>query len=304
MKLPVISVIVPVYNTEKYLDECIQSILSQTFTDFELLLVDDGSTDGSGNICDKYAIQDERVKVFHQENQGVTSARRKGLENAKGEYVCFVDSDDTITVDALEILLDKMDGKIDVVVSDSNFERIITGIDFLNYLLVCELPVSLWGKLYKKTIFQNTDIMNIKREIYMGEDYLANMKIALCANSVYCLSKSIYQYRDTPLSVSHTRQYSLEYEGMFRYEVEKILNKTVMGIVATSWYKFQLRMLMGLIINNVKFSYDIPWIKHLLSQRIDCKLSRKEWVTSNIHNASLCRFIFERTNKIMTLLYR
>ena len=91
-----ISIIVPVYNTEKYLDRCIQSILSQTYTDFELLLINDGSTDSSGAICDKYAEQDSRVRVFHKENGGVSSARNVGLDNAKGEWVTFCDSDDWV----------------------------------------------------------------------------------------------------------------------------------------------------------------------------------------------------------------
>lgn len=96
MKQPTISVIVPVYNTEKYLGECVQSILNQIFTDFELLLIDDGSTDQSGAICDTYALQDKRVKVFHKENGGVSSARNMGLDEARGEWIVFVDSDDWV----------------------------------------------------------------------------------------------------------------------------------------------------------------------------------------------------------------
>lgn len=94
MNNPKISVIVPVYNVEKYLRRCIDSILAQTFTDFELLLIDDGSKDNSGDICDGYAMKDERVRVFHKKNGGVSSARNLGLDNAKGEWVSFVDADD------------------------------------------------------------------------------------------------------------------------------------------------------------------------------------------------------------------
>lgn len=94
MSTPTISVIVPVYNAKKYLHRCIDSILSQTFTDFELLLIDDGSKDKSGAICDEYAVKDNRVRVFHKENGGVSSARNLGLDNAEGEYVTFVDADD------------------------------------------------------------------------------------------------------------------------------------------------------------------------------------------------------------------
>lgn len=95
-KNPTISIIVPVYNVEKYLEECVESVLSQTFTDYELLLIDDGSTDSSGIICDGYATQDSRIRVFHKSNGGVSSARNLGLDNALGEWVCFIDSDDEI----------------------------------------------------------------------------------------------------------------------------------------------------------------------------------------------------------------
>ncbi len=96
---PTISVIVPVYNVENYLQKCIESILKQRFTDFELLLINDGSTDNSGDICDKYALRDSRIQVFHKSNGGVSSARNLGLKNAKGKYIHFIDSDDWIEND-------------------------------------------------------------------------------------------------------------------------------------------------------------------------------------------------------------
>ena len=106
-----VSVITPVYNTEKYLDECIGSILSQSMTDFELLLIDDGSTDGSGAICDRYAEKDKRIRVFHIPNGGVSAARNLGLDNARGEFVVFVDSDDRVTPDHLQQLADSNIGE-------------------------------------------------------------------------------------------------------------------------------------------------------------------------------------------------
>ena len=101
---PSISVIVPVYNTEQYLRRCIDSVLAQTYKDFELLLIDDGSKDSSGAICDEYAAQDARVRVFHKENGGVSSARNVGLDNAQGEWITFIDSDDYFLSKGLEIL--------------------------------------------------------------------------------------------------------------------------------------------------------------------------------------------------------
>ena len=102
--MPKISVVVPVYNVEKYLSVCINSVLSQTFTDFELILVDDGSTDKGGDICDEYEKKDNRIRVIHQKNQGVSAARNAGIDLSIGEYLIFIDSDDTIDKNCLSIL--------------------------------------------------------------------------------------------------------------------------------------------------------------------------------------------------------
>lgn len=99
-----ISIIVPVYNAEKYLDRCVESILGQTFSDFELILVDDGSPDNSGKLCDKWAKKDHRIKVVHQANKGAGAARNAGLRIAEGRYIGFVDSDNWIEVNMYQIL--------------------------------------------------------------------------------------------------------------------------------------------------------------------------------------------------------
>ena len=106
--MPEISIIVPVYKVEKYLRHCVDSILAQTFTDFELLLIDDGSPDNSGAICDEYAEKDNRVRVFHKENGGVSSARNLGLDNARGTYIMFCDSDDYVADNWAEKLYEFM----------------------------------------------------------------------------------------------------------------------------------------------------------------------------------------------------
>ena len=102
-----VSCIIPVYNTEKYLPRCIESVLAQTFVDWEMLLIDDGSTDASGSICDEYAAKDERIRVFHKENGGISSARNVGLNYAQGEWIFFVDSDDSLPKTSLESLLSR-----------------------------------------------------------------------------------------------------------------------------------------------------------------------------------------------------
>lgn len=117
---PIISVIVPVYNVEKYLPQCLDSILGQTFTDFEVLLIDDGSPDRCGEICDEYAKKDERVRVCHQQNAGLSCARNTGLRYAKGTYVAFIDSDDYVTPDYLKNLSD-------ILPVDRNRQGVVVG---------------------------------------------------------------------------------------------------------------------------------------------------------------------------------
>lgn len=113
---PKISVIVPVYNAEKYLHRCVDSILAQSYTDFELLLVDDGSIDGGSIICDEYGLKDSRVRVFHQENGGVSSARNLGIDNARGEYITFCDADDYVEEDWLSVYTTAMAENVDVAI--------------------------------------------------------------------------------------------------------------------------------------------------------------------------------------------
>ena len=109
MQTPKISVIIPVYNVELYLPKCIDSILCQTYTDFELLLIDDGSSDASGKICDMYKENDNRIRVCHKKNEGVSKARNLALNNALGEFVIFVDSDDWIEPNTFELVLNQLE---------------------------------------------------------------------------------------------------------------------------------------------------------------------------------------------------
>ena len=115
MNSPLVSVIVPVYNVAPYLEQCLDSIVNQTYRNLEIILVDDGSTDESGAICDRYAEQDSRIKVVHKENGGQSSARNVALDMMMGEWVLFVDSDDWIELNTLELLFEQKDERADLV---------------------------------------------------------------------------------------------------------------------------------------------------------------------------------------------
>ena len=148
-----ISVIVPIYNAEKYLRRCVDSVLAQTFTDYELLLINDGSQDSSGAICDGYVAKDSRVRVFHKENGGASSARNLGLENAKGEWITFVDSDDTLQQNALDLLYQSLTSSVDAVIANTKLKKIISGEDWIKLLLDCKPRCELWGGINKKIFY-------------------------------------------------------------------------------------------------------------------------------------------------------
>lgn len=202
MPSPKISVIVPVYNTEKWLRRCVDSILSQTSTDLELLLIDDGSTDGSGAICDEYAGLDSRVRTFHKLNGGVSSARNLGLDNARGEWICFVDSDDEI--DNFQGLLtadwnaDMLLFSLKIIHSDGSscmeIPRLALGLpqtrkNYIKYYLHFHIFNSVCAKLVRKNVLKG---LRFDDAIRFGEDALFNLQllgevknISLCDNVEY-----------------------------------------------------------------------------------------------------------------------
>ena len=173
MDNPKISVIVPVYNVEQYLPRCIDSILAQTFTDFEVLLIDDGSTDKSGEICDNYARKDSRIQVFHKENGGVSSARNMGLEYTKGEYVQFIDSDDFIERNMFETVYNMCENA-DVVVTDyymntentEIYKKQIVLSDIVTSIFESKVFGALWNKFLKRSIVTNSNL-----RFYNGLDF-------------------------------------------------------------------------------------------------------------------------------------
>lgn len=216
--MPKISVIVPVYKVEKYIVECIESIIAQTYSDFELILVDDGSPDKSGEICDRYAEKDFRIRVLHKENGGVSSARNFGIKHAVGDWLCFVDSDDTILPTYLEDFeLDRTEAEIYmqgyVKVKD---ERIIEqysfakckSLDFASILAYSEENCILNSpcfKLYKRTIVNKNEVMFDLKTSY-GEDHLFSLDYCKHIYSVHFSLSCGYIYRISEgESLSHRR---------------------------------------------------------------------------------------------------
>lgn len=215
---PKISVIVPVYKVEKYLCKCIDSILAQTFTDFELLLIDDGSPDKSGEICEKYAEKDSRIRVFHKENEGVSSARNMGIDNARGEWIYFMDSDDELKNNGLEILLKNTKENVDLVMADYevydekgkqisssiNVKTMIispqTAISYMFRPADCKYHGYLWTKLFRKSFITDLSLY-FNTEIYFNEDRLFIVEY-LCQQINKCIYTTypVYRYYKRPTS--------------------------------------------------------------------------------------------------------
>lgn len=225
---PQISIIVPVYNAEKYLHQCVDSILNQSFRDFELLLIDDGSKDDSGAICDEYASKDKRVRVWHQENQGVSVARNVGLEHAQGEWIYFPDSDDIIMDDAFDTMMSMVSEGVDYVIcgyevydEDGNCtyaiadrqQRTMTQHEALMEMFAptdYRYQGYLWNKLFKRSIIQKNNLRFVEG-IKFNEDRLFDVEYLSCINGDVAYSTSpIYQYieRSTSAMASLTQRFN------------------------------------------------------------------------------------------------
>lgn len=217
--IPTVSIIVPVYNAERTIRRCIESILNQEYTDFELLLVDDGSLDASGAICDEYAGRDSRVQVFHKANSGVSSSRNLALDRAQGTYLQFLDSDDWITPDATRSLVRAMeDGSCDMVISDFyrvvgervcqkgdiDEDGIMTREEFAAHMM--ETPADfyygvLWNKLYRRSIVE-AHHLRMDPEISWCEDFMFNLEYIRYAQLFRAIQIPIYYYVKTKGSLA------------------------------------------------------------------------------------------------------
>ena len=233
--MPKVSVIVPIYNTEKYLPRCINSILEQSFTDFELILVNDGSTDRSIQICTEYAEKDSRIVIINKENEGANYARRDGTYIARGKWIMFVDSDDSIENDAIKYLITKIDNNTQIVigqlcncVNNPNLQI----LDMYEYcmLLLKGKYQQLHAKLFSKELLI-LEIFKTPREIILGEDYIMNIRIAFnITKSIVIIPEQIYNYNSRHDSIMHSFIPSINYECMFWQELINAISPTKITI--------------------------------------------------------------------------
>ena len=231
---PLISIIVPVYNVDAYLKQCVDSILNQKYENFELLLIDDGSTDKSGEICDVYEQRDKRGRVFHKKNGGVSSARNVGLDNAQGDWIAFVDSDDIVTPNYLSGLYSDVKSDVDLVIQkyfvfknylkDESVPEVIKNAvvydksDLQKLIVEHRLDKNgyICSKLYKQEFIRNNNI-RFQEEISFCEDYYFLFQyLDIISGKVVCSPVANYLYRDRENSSVHIGFKDFE-KGYFTY---------------------------------------------------------------------------------------
>lgn len=222
MKECLVSIVIPVYNVEKYIRECVDSIINQTYSNIEIILVDDGSKDASGEICDEYARKDDRVTVFHQSNQGVVRARKCGIEHASGEYLCFVDADDCIQEEMIEFFIGNI-GTADMITTGYNYVNkqgmIIQKYDglsegiyqtkeemkyFIANVMMFEhhngshfeygLAPYLWNKMYRTALVKSF-LNDLDEQMVYAEDNEFVIRYVLKAKSVVVTKECFYLYK-------------------------------------------------------------------------------------------------------------
>lgn len=230
--LPVVSIIVPVYNVKSYVGECVESLCRQTYTNLEILLVDDGSTDGSGEVCDEYAGRDERIRVIHQANRGLSGARNMGLDDARGEYIAFVDSDDLVSrnyVETLYELLMKYEADIAACAYIKGTTEQLTDIrekvlSLDNVKEICMPSVKLlkqwhgkykqqetvaWNKLYCREVWNGRKKIRFP-ESRNHEDVLISHLVVQGAKTIVLTTEILYFYRIRKGSITLQTEYDRE----------------------------------------------------------------------------------------------
>ena len=268
-----ISVIVPVYNVEEYLKQCLDSILEQTFSNYEVILVNDGSTDSSGLICQEYAENDTRIRYFEKENGGLSDARNYGIEQAQGEYLTFVDSDDFLDASHLSVLYNALVNN-DADISIANYanyqtstatfylhtfgdyyEKIYTSeelIDDLSFLERNDLSFStIWGSLYKKRVFS---FLRFPKGV-IGEDVALIYKMYTQVDKIVYVHKDTYIYRENDSGISKSKIYPLV-TAQLNHVAERLALLAIMGYDVTKHFdryrtfleitEYNMRMVWGM----------------------------------------------------------
>lgn len=291
-----ISIIVPIYNTKKYLNRCLDSIIEQSYKNIEIILIDDGSTDGSEIICEQYLNKDKRIRLFHTDNRGLSQARNLGLEKANGAYIAFVDSDDYIERNMMEKLYNmiyqykaeisvcgfikrKQENKIHIYNTEQALEKMIDYNDCF--------AINVWNKLYKRELW---DMVKFKPNcIY--EDINTTMKLIARAKTIAYTTEQLYHYTQ--------REGSLSKQGYTKQELDRIYNsKELYNFIEQEFPRLKRQFKTYYLFNELAVINKM--IKSNREELIFIKNIRKE-INKNISTIIFSKFSIRR--KIQLIIF-
>lgn len=291
-----ISVIIPVFNAERFLDHTIPSVLNQNYSSLEIILVNDGSTDKSLEICKKYEGEDSRIKVIDIKNLGANPARGKGVENATGDYVYFMDADDTIAPHEIRSLYTEI-GNADMLMSGSQNEFRFNRIEYIKALINHQIPLRLCGHMYRRSILDQK-FFNTPRDLKMGEDMLSNLMIAQNVNLFMSIKYTGYVIDGSNAnSISRGFVRSVAYEKKFDDRLSNILSKYIdksnfNRLVALQRFK----SLQYLLIEDKNMDLNDEFVKQLFDSGKFLSNDKFRWekIVMNIRPLSLSAFLLRK----------
>ncbi len=328
-----ISVILPVYNAVSFIEKCIESILNQTFFDFEVIVVNDGSTDGSDLLLDELAKRDHRLRIFHQVNRGVSYSRNKGLEIARGRWISFCDADDYLNSNMFEELLGNQDlNFVDWVICNSKniygdhkdttrlkelndgvFSLIDCRALFVEDLMKFKYDYANWNKLYKSSIIKG-NFLSFNEGMHIWEDLLFNLKYAHFASNVLVLNSALYNYRvqaqslssnnNSKFLITNINDLFLNYRQFTdEFKAEEEFGKFNEQITRISYFEL-LNKCEVEILDNFKSSYRLIFLNYLTCLRLFLpKIWKFGDVDRNFSNQLKRNLLTHRWFKVLSTIF-
>lgn len=317
----IVSIIVPVYNVEKYIEKCIESIIKQSYSNLEIILVNDGTNDTSGSICEKYCELDERIKYITKLNGGLSSARNAGLEIATGEFVLFVDSDDFIDIDLVkDCVLFINNNNTDLVIfnynkiyengiiskglelslSNNTYNLNEIGLDnyFYKYFLNYKHGVEAWNRFYKRSLIENNGIRFVDNKKIFAEDLLFNLYYLVHVKKIGTIEKSYYNYliRNSSIMAMPNEKLISRFFMLFKsfeiyLEGKNTKLKKVLPLAFFLWLIYAIKS----SLNNGFNKKDVLEELNLISKEDYFKV----WRNDLLFNKSIFKFWFFNSNKFL-----